>query len=103
MPRRYRHLTFEERCQVESPKKSELSRGSIPGAHLRSDCTLTGMRQGVALQIGIGVFSQALKPHKSLPRENRSRSVRQVETHLAMWLLESGNRNIFRPNSVSGV
>ena len=23
-------------------------------AHLRSDCTLTGMRQGVALQIGIG-------------------------------------------------
>ena len=29
MPRRYRHLTFEERCQVEIPKKSGLSRGSI--------------------------------------------------------------------------
>ena len=29
MPKRYRHLTFEERCQVEIPKKSGLSRGSI--------------------------------------------------------------------------
>ena len=29
MPKRYCHLTFEERCQVEIPKKSGLSRGSI--------------------------------------------------------------------------
>ena len=61
MPRRYRHLTFEERCQVEIPKKSGLSRGSIaqhPALILRSDCTLTGMRQGVALQIGIGAFKK---------------------------------------------
>ena len=29
MPRRYRHLTFEERCQVEILKKRGLSRCSI--------------------------------------------------------------------------
>ena len=29
MPRSYRHLTFEERCQVKNPKKSGLSKGSI--------------------------------------------------------------------------
>ena len=29
MLRRYRHLTFEERFQVEIPMKSGLSRGSI--------------------------------------------------------------------------
>ena len=40
MPRRYSHLTFEERCQVEIPKKSGLSRGSIaPHSALISDRT----------------------------------------------------------------
>ena len=29
MTRNYRHLTFEERCQVKTPKKSGLSKGSI--------------------------------------------------------------------------
>ena len=29
MTRSYRHLTFEERCQVKNPKKSGLSKGSI--------------------------------------------------------------------------
>ena len=66
MPRRYRHLTFEERCQVEISKKSGLSRGSIaqhPALILRSDCTLTGMRQGVAVQIGIGEMKTLSKLH----------------------------------------
>ena len=53
----YRHLTFEEPCQIEIPGKSELSRGldcATPGTHLRSDCILTEIRQGVALQTEIG-------------------------------------------------
>ena len=56
MPRRYRHLTFEERCQVEVPKRSGLSRGSIAQhpALISIRTALTGMRQGVALQIRIG-------------------------------------------------
>ena len=29
MPGSYRHLTFEERCQVKIPKRSGLSMGSI--------------------------------------------------------------------------
>ena len=29
MTRSYRHLTFEDRCQVKIPKKSGLSKGSI--------------------------------------------------------------------------
>ena len=50
MPKSYRHLAYEERCQVENPKKSGLSKGSIaqhptlisdqitPYTGIRADC-----------------------------------------------------------------
>ena len=39
---------------------------ATPGAHLRSDCTLTVMRQGVVLQTGIGVRVGEHFPKKSI-------------------------------------
>ena len=71
MSRRYRHLIFKERCQVEIPKKSGLSRGSIvQHPELISDLTAlsTGTRQGAALQIG----TRALIAIKNMWRKRHS-------------------------------
>ena len=62
MPKSYRHLAYEERCQVENPKKSGLSKGSI-AQHptLISDqiTPLLGSGPIVALRTGNGIKSRA--------------------------------------------
>ena len=43
--------------------------------------------------VASGYLAVIAKLSTSLPQENISRSVRQIETHLAMWQLELGKKN----------
>ena len=59
MTRSYRHLTFEERCQVKIPKMSGLSKGSIaqhPSLITVRTTPSLELGPGVALQIESGVI-----------------------------------------------
>ena len=69
MTKSYRHLTFEERCQVNNSKEERTFKGldcATPDPHFRSDYTLTRMRLGVALPTGNGVPKWRLEWTKTI-------------------------------------
>ena len=57
MTKNCRHLTDQERCQVNNSREERTFKGldcATPDPHFRSDYTLTAMMPGVALPTGNG-------------------------------------------------
>ncbi len=89
MPEGYRHLTFDERCQIYATGKSGLSNGAIarrPGRHpatisreIRRNGGGRGYRQGQAWRKATGRRSEASSVPRKLTEERWAKVVAKLE------------------------